>query len=580
MPQAQLGDQRQSIDSEMALFDLNPRPRISQRGVRHRVKVMIVSARHLRAADFSLRGPGKSDPYCVCQVEGRPCTKFQTPSIDKSLDPEWYHEEVIDGIAPGDALEFRVYDHDLVGSDDLLGKAILPFDSYHPEGFSGNLDLEESGKGNMDSTLNVVVQVLPVLAEEHSDTRAFVKIVRAEGLLAADLGGKSDPYCVCWIPGKDGASFQTKVLYSNLAPEWNEEHELRGYATGDHIEFSVLDYDELSRDDSLGSCRLDSSQFHPEGYVGAVPLYDKEKTTKAQLFIEIDIIAPPVAKRVDPGLHVGPHWRQPVPFQLCSLETGRVHRLLGFTRVGRSSTQLDPAADLTFGDAGNSDISRVHAVIKAWCDDTLNNWQVRVYDEKGGAGYALGPGGGHAGGGTSVDGEPVDAEVGSALEVGGVVRFGINEFWTLSTASMHLRRKEGAKASSHASALAAEDPTTIRELKVPSIACHNTLKDCRNWISLVEVLLEWLGEADEPACADSIEVQDETGRPISRHDAVTLQEQKSYDVQLVLNDVRLGTTLRLRLSSDPYLLAPVLEHLDERMKQVQDTILGLDSLPG
>merc|ERR1712151_337337 len=125
-----------------------------------KLKVSIISATGLRAADLS----GKSDPFCTCQAKD---AKFQTPVLKKTLSPQWNHVQTIEvqpdilGTLP--ALKFAVFDKDLVGSDDLLGKAELTQDEYL-EGYEGTLTLTNAGKAATNE-----VATLTVAVEEASD---------------------------------------------------------------------------------------------------------------------------------------------------------------------------------------------------------------------------------------------------------------------------------------------------------------------------------------------------------------------------------------------------------------------------
>lgn len=224
---------------------------------------------------------------------------------------------------------------------------------------------------------------------------------------------------------------------------------------------------------------------------------------------------------------------------------------------------LDPRTDLILRGPGIEDISRVHAVIKSWPNADPMNWSARVYDEKGGGGACLGPGGGHAGGGTTVDGEPVDPDVGTAIEPGCIIRFGVNELWVVERAAIHQRSYRAAVAINRARNNAVEDPATFRSLKIPSAACVAALRHCVDWDSMVRVVLEWCGQPDEPPCVDIIEIQDETGKPASRHVCTTMEEQTVYKVARILPEIRMGSTIRLRLSSDPTLLAPIMAHMEK-----------------
>lgn len=48
-------------------------------------------------------------------------------------------------------------------------------------------------------------------------------MLRAQGLPAADLGGKSDPYCVVELGNE---RLETHTVYKTLTPEWNRTFHL------------------------------------------------------------------------------------------------------------------------------------------------------------------------------------------------------------------------------------------------------------------------------------------------------------------------------------------------------------------
>jgi len=118
------------------------------------LRVVIESARGLRKADWM----GKSDPYCVCTIPGKPQEKLQTPYLDSTLAPVWNYVGVLLDYAEGDSLEFSVWDRDPPPKkDDLLGRAILN-SSQLAAGFSGELQLLET-KG-VQSFLTVTVHFM------------------------------------------------------------------------------------------------------------------------------------------------------------------------------------------------------------------------------------------------------------------------------------------------------------------------------------------------------------------------------------------------------------------------------------
>jgi len=109
------------------------------------LKLTIVSARGLRDADW-VPGAGKSDPYCVCEIAGKPKeAKVQTKVINDNLDPVWEHHAEIPGFRQGDTLVFKVWDKDLAKSD-FLGELRLESAQFYPHGFDSELPLANAGR--------------------------------------------------------------------------------------------------------------------------------------------------------------------------------------------------------------------------------------------------------------------------------------------------------------------------------------------------------------------------------------------------------------------------------------------------
>jgi len=531
-----------------------------------RLKITILKANNLKGADYKLRGPPTSDPYATAWVLDRPNTEIRTKVIRETINPVWNYHGVMDRCRHGEPIEFAVWDKDKVGTDDLLGRVMLDFDSFYPYGFEGTLTLEETGK--KVSTIEVSIEVIPPEKDNAEDRcRCWVMIERAENLKGADFGGKSsDPYVQVRASGKKGI-MRTKVIPKTTNPEWNEEDEVPGYELGDDLEFVVYDWDRGSEDDELGKLTLSATQFTPDGFRGTLPLKKKGNLTFA---VELEMPLPP--KQNDPAEHITSEHRNPAPFQLRCMDTGRTHRLACWTVVGRSARHLDPRYDLVLDSPGNEDVARTdHCLIKCWSGADPASWRARVYNfHQVGRGVGFGAGGGHSAGGTSVDNQPVVDEWGVELVPGSVLRFGVREMWVVEKAVLYQKSRVGEAAAARARINSTEEPGSIRELRVPSTACNNALQHCSDWDSLVRVVLEWCGEPDEPPCCDAIEVLDECGTRSGRWEALTLEEQEAFDMHAILREVRMGCTLRLRLSSDPYLLAPIIGKVEKHNKVMEE----------
>lgn len=337
-------------------------------GTRVRLRITVFNASGLRAADWN----GKSDPYVLGEIVGKPHTQFRTKTIERTLDPEWDEEKIVDDFEVGDELELKVMDEDnkikqAFAGDDFLGSYILTTEEIYPHGFTGELILSDDQGNGEDATLRLSIAVehlpapdLPPYGSTYGDPAALrrdlyadqqfapptatlppgafaddhpmpptgtlpqmpptgtlgempptgtlppstfagghddapldppgqvshttsgpqvkrlrVVITSAEGLRNADWIGKSDPYCVCEVPGKPYTRFKTEVRSDTLEPVWNKQCDF-DYTPGDPLEFSVFDKDIWPKsDDHLGRARLTAEHFYPNGFEGELPLDDQ-----------------------------------------------------------------------------------------------------------------------------------------------------------------------------------------------------------------------------------------------------------------------------------------------------------------
>jgi len=122
------------------------------------LRVCIIRAQNLRDADFSHESWDKSDPYCRCEIMGKPDSVFETPVLLDKLDPEWNHEGTIGRYLfdMGGFLVFHVLDYDpkeagmqsINFQDDKLGIAILSLEDAMTDWQTPKvLELEDAGHG-------------------------------------------------------------------------------------------------------------------------------------------------------------------------------------------------------------------------------------------------------------------------------------------------------------------------------------------------------------------------------------------------------------------------------------------------
>eukprot|EP00927_Polykrikos_kofoidii_P071645 TRINITY_DN678_c0_g1_i1.p1 TRINITY_DN678_c0_g1~~TRINITY_DN678_c0_g1_i1.p1 ORF type:complete len:922 (-),score=173.11 TRINITY_DN678_c0_g1_i1:78-2741(-) len=313
----------------------------------------IISARNLRNADQGFFS-GKSDPYCVVHVAGKPDVKFKTQVIDNCLDPDWNYVVEIPGWIPGEALEFTVWDSDMwPKSDDFLGECTLPSVAFFPHGFRGELAVNDvdAKPGSDQAFLILEVQVeelaplqfvqqplvcsaqsspsvetsrglllegmgfaeggsnpealesngyttggsYPVLEDDLRAWTLTLSIISARNLRDADSGwaGKSDPYCVVQLAGKPDVKIQTQVIDNCLDPDWNYVVQIPGWLPGEALEFSIWDKDVWPKsDDLIGRATLPSNAFFPHGFSGELQVYDEQaKPGSHRAFLILEVQA-------------------------------------------------------------------------------------------------------------------------------------------------------------------------------------------------------------------------------------------------------------------------------------------------
>jgi preprotein translocase subunit YajC len=121
------------------------------------LSVSIQGAVGLRDADII----SKSDPYCVCQLEGKPDSKVETQTVNDNLEPLWNFEARMVSYVQGDALTFEIYDKDMgILKDDFLGRAKLTSEQIGAYGFFGDLQLEDKSGNLTKATLRVQVRLV------------------------------------------------------------------------------------------------------------------------------------------------------------------------------------------------------------------------------------------------------------------------------------------------------------------------------------------------------------------------------------------------------------------------------------
>uniref|UniRef100_A0A1B0DNA4 C2 domain-containing protein n=1 Tax=Phlebotomus papatasi TaxID=29031 RepID=A0A1B0DNA4_PHLPP len=122
-----------------------------------------------------------------------------------------------------------------------------------------------------------------------------VKIFGATGLAAADLGGKSDPFCVLELIN---ARLQTQTEYKTLSPNWNKIFTFNVKDMTSVLEVTVFDEDRDHKVEFLGKLAIPLLRIR-NGEKRWYALKDKKLFSRAkgvspQILMELTVIWSPV----------------------------------------------------------------------------------------------------------------------------------------------------------------------------------------------------------------------------------------------------------------------------------------------
>ncbi|XP_059406130.1 multiple C2 and transmembrane domain-containing protein 1-like isoform X4 [Carassius carassius] len=298
------GDFREAHQS-LRLSDIHRKAQL-WRGI---VSISLIEARDLQPMDAN----GLSDPYVKFRMGHQ---KYRSKTIPKTLNPQWreqfdfhlYDEQ-------GGFIDITVWDKDAGKKDDFMGRCQVDLSVLSKE-CTHRLDVPlEEGEGTLvllvtltaSAAVSIADLSVNVLDDPHerkeilhrySLLRSFhnikdvglvqVKVIRAEGLMAADVTGKSDPFCVVELSND---RLQTHTVYKNLNPEWNKVFTFNVKDIHSVLEVTVYDEDRDRSADFLGKVAIPLLNIQ-NGERKAYALKSKELTgpTKGVIFLEIDVI--------------------------------------------------------------------------------------------------------------------------------------------------------------------------------------------------------------------------------------------------------------------------------------------------
>ncbi|XP_047411723.1 multiple C2 and transmembrane domain-containing protein 1 isoform X5 [Sciurus carolinensis] len=273
------------------------------------VSITLIEGRDLKAMDSN----GLSDPYVKFRLGHQ---KYKSKIMPKTLNPQWreqfdfhlYEER-------GGIIDITAWDKDAGKRDDFIGRCQVDLSSLSREQ-THKLELQlEEGEGHLvllvtlTASATVSISDLSInsledqkereeILKRYSPLRIFhnlkdvgflqVKVIRAEGLMAADVTGKSDPFCVVEV---NNDRLLTHTVYKNLNPEWNKVFTFNIKDIHSVLEVTVYDEDRDRSADFLGKVAIPLLSIQ-NGEQKAYVLKNKQLTgpTKGVIYLEIDVI--------------------------------------------------------------------------------------------------------------------------------------------------------------------------------------------------------------------------------------------------------------------------------------------------
>uniref|UniRef100_A0ABI7WT62 C2 domain-containing protein n=1 Tax=Felis catus TaxID=9685 RepID=A0ABI7WT62_FELCA len=238
------------------------------------VSITLIEGRDLKAMDSN----GLSDPYVKFRLGHQ---KYKSKIMPKTLNPQWreqfdfhlYEER-------GGIIDITAWDKDAGKRDDFIGRCQVDLSALSREQ-THKLELQlEEGEGHLvllvtlTASATVSISDLSVnsledqkereeILRRYSPLRIFhnlkdvgflqVKVIRAEGLMVADVTGKSDPFCVVEL---NNDRLLTHTVYKNLNPEWNKIFTFNIKDIHSVLEVTVYDEDRDRSADFLGKVAI------------------------------------------------------------------------------------------------------------------------------------------------------------------------------------------------------------------------------------------------------------------------------------------------------------------------------------
>ncbi|VEN42281.1 unnamed protein product, partial [Callosobruchus maculatus] len=280
------------------------------------VTIVLVEGKNLLACDPET---GTSDPYVKFRLGNE---KYKSRVVWRSLNPRWLEQLDLHLYDDGDQqLEITVWDKDR-SRDDFIGRCTINLAQLERERTHSIWQELEDGAGSLHLLLTIsgttaseTISDLTTYEENPRERqniteryvwhRTFhnikdvghltVKVYKATGLAAADLGGKSDPFCVLEL---GNARLQTQTEYKTLTPQWNKIFTFNVKDINNVLELTVYDEDRDHKVEFLGKIAIPLLRIR-NNEKRWYALKDKKLRSRAkgngpQILLEMNIVWNPI----------------------------------------------------------------------------------------------------------------------------------------------------------------------------------------------------------------------------------------------------------------------------------------------
>ncbi|XP_022252034.1 multiple C2 and transmembrane domain-containing protein 1-like, partial [Limulus polyphemus] len=238
----------------------------------------------------------------------------------KTLNPKWIEQFDLHMYSDqSKMLEITVWDKDYHNKDDIMGRCTIDLNTLEKETTHRIWKNLEDGAGSIFFLLTIsgtqgtetISDLSACIVDPNEREKCVarygflyslrnlkdighltVKVFKAQGLAAADIGGKSDPFCVVELVN---SRLQTHTEYKTLAPEWNKIFTFLVKDIHSVLEVTVYDEDRDKRCEFLGKVSIPLLKIK-NGEKRWYALKDKKLRgrAKGQILLELDIVYNPV----------------------------------------------------------------------------------------------------------------------------------------------------------------------------------------------------------------------------------------------------------------------------------------------